>query len=257
VASTSAFVIGDETNTAAFAELRATPIKNLEVGTSQPLRPFRHLRQLVHAGGQLQVAAVQQFGCAAPSPAASARRTRPRSAMRVRSSRSTAIDDPILCQSVNGVSYQLAGTQGPSGVGGATGNPKNRAQFALTWARGPLDITANVNYTSSFSTLDPSVGALDCASTAGDVGGRNYFAGNVQPDAYCHVASFTVTNLTALYKLSPNLTLKGTVQNLFDRAPPIDVGTYGNATAQTSYNASLHQAGAIGRAFSLGLAYTF
>jgi iron complex outermembrane receptor protein len=160
-------------------------------------------------------------------------------------------------QSVNGVSYQLAGTQGPSGVGGATGNPKNRAQFALTWARGPLDITANVNYTSSFSTLDPSVGALDCASTAGDVGGRNYFAGNVQPDAYCHVASFTVTNLTALYKLSPNLTLKGTVQNLFDRAPPIDVGTYGNATAQTSYNASLHQAGAIGRAFSLGLAYTF
>jgi len=160
-------------------------------------------------------------------------------------------------QSVNGVSYQLAGTQGPSGVGGATGNPKDRAQFSLTWARGPLDITANVNYTSSFSTLDPSVGANDCASTGADAGGRNYFAGVDQPISYCHVASFTVTNLTAQYKVSPNLTLKGTILNLFDKAPPIDVGTYGNATAQTSYNASLHQAGAVGRFFSLGLAYTF
>jgi iron complex outermembrane receptor protein len=160
-------------------------------------------------------------------------------------------------QSVNGVSYQLAGTQGPSGVGGATGNPKDRAQFALTWARGPLDITTSVNYTSSFSTLDPSVDGNDCASTGKGVGGRNYFAGVIQPDAYCHVASFTVTNLTAQYKMSPNLTLKGTILNLFDKAPPIDVGTYGNATAQTSYNASLHQAGAIGRMFSLGLAYTF
>lgn len=34
VASTSAFTIGDETNTAAFAEVRATPIKNVELGVS-------------------------------------------------------------------------------------------------------------------------------------------------------------------------------------------------------------------------------
>ena len=160
-------------------------------------------------------------------------------------------------QSVNGTSYQLAGTQGPSGVGGATGNPKDRAQFSLDWTRGPLDITASVNYTSSFSTLDPSVGATDCASTGVDAGGRNYFAGVVQPDYYCHVASFTVTNLNVQYKLSPNLTLKGTILNLFDKAPPIDVGTYGNSGVQTSYNASLHQPGAVGRYFSLGLAYTF
>jgi iron complex outermembrane receptor protein len=160
-------------------------------------------------------------------------------------------------QSSAGVSYQLAGTQGPSVVGGATGNPKDRAQFSLNWARGPLDITTSVNYTSSFSTLDPSVGATDCASTGTDAGGRNYFAGLVQPAYYCHVASFTVTNLNVQYKVSPNLTLKGSILNLFDKAPPIDVGTYGNSGAQTSYNASLHQAGAVGRYFSLGLAYTF
>jgi len=160
-------------------------------------------------------------------------------------------------QSVNGTSYQLAGTQGPSGVGGATGNPKDRAQFSLNWNRGPLDVTTSVNYTSSFSTLDPSVGATDCASTGTDAGGRNYFANLVQPDYYCHVASFTVTNLNVQYKLSQNLTLKGTILNLFDKAPPIDVGTYGNSGVQTSYNASLHQAGAVGRFYSLGLSYVF
>jgi len=160
-------------------------------------------------------------------------------------------------QTVNGTSYQLAGTQGPSVVGGATGNPKDRAQFSLNWNQGPLDVTASVNYTSSFSTLDPSVGATDCASTGTDAGGRNYFSGIVQPDYYCHTASFTVTNLNVQYKLTPNLTLKGTVLNVFDKAPPIDVATYGNSGVQTSYNASLHQAGAVGRFFSLGLAYVF
>ena len=160
-------------------------------------------------------------------------------------------------QSVNGISYQLAGTQGPSGVGGATGNPKDRAQFSLNWTRGPLDITTSMNYTSSFSTLDPSVDSNDCAKTGVSTGGRNYFAGFVQPSQYCHVPSFTVTNLNVQYKLSPNLILKGTILNVFDKAPPIDVGTYGNAGVQTSYNASMHQAGAVGRFFSLGLAYTF
>jgi iron complex outermembrane receptor protein len=162
-----------------------------------------------------------------------------------------------LTEVAGGVSYQLAGTQGPSVVGGATGNPKDRAQFTLGWNRGPLDVTATVNYTSSFSALDPSTGGTDCASAAGDVGGRTYFQNLVQPDVYCHVASFTTTNLNVQYKVSPNLTLKGSILNVFDRQPPIDASTYGNAGNQTSYNASLHQAGAIGRFFSLGLNYTF
>jgi iron complex outermembrane receptor protein len=162
-------------------------------------------------------------------------------------------------QTVGGVTYQLAGTQGPSVVSGATGNPKDRAQFSLDWNRGPLDMTVNVNYTSSFSTQDPSVGVTDCSNTAAFVGGRTYFTGVAggQPSNYCQVASFTTTNLNVQYKLSPNLTLKGSILNLFDRQPPIDVATYGNSGTQTSYNASLHQAGAVGRFFSAGLSYTF
>jgi iron complex outermembrane receptor protein len=44
---------------------------------------------------------------------------------------------------------------------------------------------------------------------------------------------------------------------VFDRQPPIDVATYGNGGNQLAYNASLHQAGAVGRFYSLGLNYTF
>ena len=158
---------------------------------------------------------------------------------------------------VAGTSFQLAGTHGPSVVSGATGSPKDRAQLTLGYARGPLDVTATINYTSDFSTLDPAIPANDCATTAADVGGRLYFDGLDQPQYYCHVASFTTTNLNLQYKLSPNLTLKGSILNLFDRQPPIDVGTYGNSGTQTAYNASLHQAGAVGRFYSLGLSYTF
>jgi len=158
---------------------------------------------------------------------------------------------------VAGTSYQLAGTQGPSSVGGATGNPKDRAQFTLGYTRGPLDVTATVNYTSGFSTTDPALGAFDCTRTGQDVGGRAYFQGLIQPAGYCDVSSFTATNLNVQYRLSENLTLRGAILNLFDKAPPYDVGTYGNAGVQTSYNASLHQPGAIGRFFTLGANYTF
>ncbi|WP_322403793.1 TonB-dependent receptor domain-containing protein [Massilia luteola] len=162
-----------------------------------------------------------------------------------------------ITEAAGGVTYELAGTQGPSVVSGATGSPKDRAQFTLGWNRGPLDMTATMNYTSSFSTMDPSLGATDCASTGLDVGGRRYFQGVDQPGVYCEVRSFTTTNLNVVYKVSQNLSLKAAILNLFDRQPPIDVATYGNAGNQTAYNASLHQAGAVGRFYSLGLNYVF
>ena len=157
----------------------------------------------------------------------------------------------------SGTTYQLAGTQGPSVVGGATGNPKNRAQLTLGYTRGPLDFTTTVNHTSSFSGLDPSVHGDSCDSSALDVGGRTYFQNLVQPAVYCRVSSFTTTNFNLQYKVSDNLTLKGSILNAFAKQPPYNVSTYGNAGLQTSYNASLHQAGAIGRFFSLGASYQF
>lgn len=160
-------------------------------------------------------------------------------------------------QTIAGVTYQLAGTQGPSVVSGATGSPKNRAQLNIGWVKGPLDVSTTFNYTGDFSALDPSVGGTDCTKASSVITGRAYFQNLSQPLAYCRVQSFTSTNLNVQYKVSQNLTVKGSILNLFDRQPPFDLSTYGNATSQTTYNASLHQAGAVGRFFSLGLAYTF
>ena len=51
--------------------------------------------------------------------------------------------------------------------------------------------------------------------------------------------------------------MRASILNLFDKAPPIDVATYGNASNLTSYNASLHQSGAVGRYMSIGANYNF
>jgi iron complex outermembrane receptor protein len=155
-----------------------------------------------------------------------------------------------------GVTYQLAGTHGPSTVSGNTGNPKNRAQLTLGWERGPVGVTTTVNWVDKFSALDPSVASNDCASAA-NISGRNYFFGGDTPANYCTIRSFTTADLNVTYKLSNNWTLRGAILNLFDREPPIDVGTYSNANTQASYNGSLHQSGAVGRYFSVGASYAF
>jgi iron complex outermembrane receptor protein len=156
----------------------------------------------------------------------------------------------------NGVAYELAGTHGPSVVSGDTGNPKNRAQLTLGWDKGPATVTTTFNWVGGYSALDPSVDVTDCADASG-VSGRAYFFGKPTPASYCKIPSFLSVDLNMQYKVSKNLSLRASIVNLLDKAPPIDVATYGNANNLTSYNASLHQAGAVGRFFSLGATYEF
>ncbi len=153
--------------------------------------------------------------------------------------------------------YELAGTHGPSGVSGDTGMPRDRVQVTMGYDQGPLNVTTTFNWTGSFSALDPSVDANNCSSVALDVAGRNYFGGKDVPAGFCKIASFLSTNLTATYKVGKNWTVHGGIMNVFDRQPPIDVATYGNAGNVLGYNATLHQAGVIGRAFNAGVVYRF
>jgi iron complex outermembrane receptor protein len=155
---------------------------------------------------------------------------------------------------------QLAGTHGPSAVGGDTGSPKNRAQLTLAYTNGPLTLTSNTSYISSFDVTDPSAGLNTCllgiTSQGGTVGGSFGVSGKTPPAQYCTIPSFTYTNVTAAYKFGKGLTLRAGITNLFDKAPPVDLGTYGG-TGTTPYNPSMHQIGAVGRAYSLGLDYSF
>jgi len=148
---------------------------------------------------------------------------------------------------------ELAGTHGPSGVSGDTGNPRDRAQLILGFDNGPLNLTGTVNYISSYSVVDPSSpSALTCADAIANGSG----AFSNPPPQFCKVSSFTTLDLNASYKVTKRWTVHGSILNVFNRDAPLDFQTYGSA-ASTFYNPALHQSGAVGRYFNIGATYTF
>jgi iron complex outermembrane receptor protein len=145
----------------------------------------------------------------------------------------------------------LAGTHGPSGISGDTGNPKDRAVLTLAWDRGPLNVTATVNYTGPYSNTDPSYGILTCSDM---LQFYSYYklANGAVPAKSCVVSEFTAVNLYSSYSVNQHLRVFGSIQNLFNAPPPVDLGTYGS---NSSYNPSLAQAGAVGMFFNAGVKY--
>ena len=163
----------------------------------------------------------------------------------------------LTYQLTNGTSvFDLAGTHGPSGVSGDTGNPKDRVNARLSWSKGPLTITPSVNYISHFSISDPSSGIPDCNSAIA-YGGD--FPSGVTPlnKQFCNVGYFIETDVYGSYQVTTNLQLHASVTNLFNRQPPVDVQTYGAGSLSEAYDPAMHQDGAVGRFFMLGFDYDF
>jgi iron complex outermembrane receptor protein len=152
---------------------------------------------------------------------------------------------------ISGVSYELAGTHGPAGIGADTANPKDRAQVDLTWEKGPLEVGTSLHWISGYNLNDPTSGQFTCAD-GGTMNG--VFPSGNTPEQFCKVHSFLETDLSVHYKLDKKWTLHASVTNLFNQAPPVDVSTYGSGLP---YNLSLHSAGAVGRFVNVGAAYTF
>lgn len=151
----------------------------------------------------------------------------------------------------NGISTDLAGTHGPSGISGDTGNPKDRGVLTLGWDRGPFELTSTVNYISSFNLTDPSIGLDTCSESVQNSGKWvNNYEG---PSQYCRVEHFIDVDMYAEYTFSDHLRVHSSVLNLFDKPPPLDLQTYGSAG---NYSNAFHDAGAIGRFFSVGVTYT-
>jgi iron complex outermembrane recepter protein len=163
---------------------------------------------------------------------------------------------------VAGVTYDLAGTHGPSVVSGDTGNPKMRAVITTTWERGPASVTATVNYTGAFSLTDPSTNYNTCLQAIQGSGDSYGSAINqtltTLPSAwypYCTVHHFTDVNLNARYQASDHVEVHGTITNLFNAPPPVDLQTYGGGAAYRY--STLDQDGAVGRFFLVGATYKF
>jgi iron complex outermembrane receptor protein len=164
----------------------------------------------------------------------------------------TRLFDYLLTTPLIGT-MELAGTHGPSGVSGDTGTPQNRFVWTFDWEKGPVDVAATINYISSFSVIDPSVGEGTCQEAiALNENGTFLSSATVTPNL-CRVASFTDVDLSARYDLAKGLAIHASITNLFNREAPLDLETYGGS----NYNPSLHQAGAVGRFYNLGFTYAF
>jgi iron complex outermembrane recepter protein len=162
-----------------------------------------------------------------------------------------------------GTTFYLAGTHGPSGISGDTGNPRDRAVASLTWDKGAFTTTLTMNYTSSFSITDPSAGYDTCAEALASGAPSAYgpaFVGTSVAGTpwsqYCSVAHFTDFNLYARYAFTEHFELHGSITNLFNSDAPVDLQTYGGG-AELHYDAALDQDGAVGRFFLIGATYKF
>jgi iron complex outermembrane receptor protein len=163
----------------------------------------------------------------------------------------------------NDTIFNLVGTHGPQSISGDTGNPRQRAVASVTWEKGPFTSTVSVNYQSSFSIVDPSSGYSTCLqalqgrspSAYGSAISSTVTALPSQWNQYCSVQHFTDVNLYAAYQATDHLQLHGSITNLFDSQPPVDLQTYGGG-AELAYS-TLDQDGAVGRFFLVGATYKF
>ena len=143
----------------------------------------------------------------------------------------------------DGSTRDFAGTHGNCDVTNCVGTPDHKLNLRAAWERSDWRLSANLNYRGKIdNTLfkdDPD----GCAS--------HFASGNDAPGD-CELASFTTVDLVLRWKPQPRWEVFGSIQNLFDKLPPLDPLTYG----ATSYN-PLDYYGAIGRFFTLGAKYSF
>jgi len=168
---------------------------------------------------------------------------------------------------VDGTTREYAGTHGPIVLSSGSGTPKDRATFALTYERGPWTVSGAINYVGPLRLVDhQGEQAVDQGdgTVLDETNGLLYttnrtdcavFLTNGQPPSDCTLPSFTTFDLFAKWTPVKNLDINFSIQNVFNRKAPFDaylVNTYGD-----NYNQGWHQAGAIGRFFTIGAKYSF
>jgi iron complex outermembrane receptor protein len=169
-----------------------------------------------------------------------------------------------------GNTFEYAGTHGPLVQSSGTGAPKDRATATLTWDRGPYALTLAINYTSSITMVDHEgeLSETDGTTVHNSNTGVDYpdnGSGNLACGVFtaqgavwngdCKLGSFTTFDLFAKWSPTKNWDINFSVQNLFGKEAEFDpylVLTYG-----INYNQAYHQAGAVGRFYTLGARYRF
>jgi iron complex outermembrane recepter protein len=167
-----------------------------------------------------------------------------------------------------GDTFEYAGTHGPFVLSSAGGTPRDRGRFELTWAGGPASVTAAVNFVSSLQMIDHrgetlvdndngtfSTTTHEGSYVVDDPTGKACAVYN--PDGSvrngCRVDAFTTVDVFGRVRGGVNWEINVSILNLLGKLPPFDPYTYGGV----NYNPAFHQAGAVGRFFTLGMRYSF
>ncbi|HKX43597.1 MAG TPA: TonB-dependent receptor, partial [Burkholderiaceae bacterium] len=175
---------------------------------------------------------------------------------------------------VNGVTVDYAGTQGPLVQSAGGGSPKDKLTLSVTWDRGPVAVTGAVNYVGPIKMIDHKgettaqdvdengvpTGTITNSNTGvtyPDNGQYNCGVFDTNGNVYnnCRLPSFTTFDLFAKWSPIKNLDINFSIQNLFDRKAPFD--PYLAIPYAINYNQTWHQAGAVGRFFTIGAKYSF
>ncbi len=153
-----------------------------------------------------------------------------------------------------GNTFEYAGTHGPLAQSAGGGGPKDRGTLTMTFERESWAATLAANYASSITMVYHQGQTIDLGPDNGPYNcGVFVTAGNVYGG--CKLPAFTTWDLFAKWTPMKNLDLSFSIQNLFDKKAPFDpylVLTYG-----INYNQTWHQAGAVGRFYTIGANYKF
>jgi len=175
----------------------------------------------------------------------------------------------------DGNTLEYAGTHGPLSLSAGGGTPKDKATFSLSLDRGPWTVTGALNYVgpikmvdhkgeTTAQNIDPDTGLPDGTITNGNTGVSYPDAGQYDCGVFdtngnvynkCRLPSFTTFDLFAKWTPIKNLDLNFSIQNVFDRKAPFD--PYLAIPYGINYNQTWHQAGAVGRFFTVGAKYSF
>ena len=174
----------------------------------------------------------------------------------------------------DGNTLEYAGTHGPLSLSAGGGTPKDKATFSLSLDRGPWTVTGALNYVGPIKMIDhkgettaqnlDANGVPDGTITNGNTGVSYPDAGQYDCGVFdtngnvynkCKLPSFTTFDLFAKWTPIKNLDINFSIQNLFDRKAPFD--PYLAIPYGINYNQTWHQAGAVGRFFTLGAKYSY
>jgi iron complex outermembrane recepter protein len=142
----------------------------------------------------------------------------------------------------DGHTERYDGTLGNYNLTAGSGTPSVKATWMNTFEFGKIKFTDTINYISGYN-----LSAMDQGGTYKDC--------SLKPSWWsaCNVKSYITTDVNVQVKVNEQFTVYGTINNLFDRMPPIDPATYG----AHEYNPVQGGNGILGRYFKVGAKVNF